>query len=189
MAAIHPPQPVLRLVAIVSRYDDALAWARDKIEAAWGEQALVSDAFHFDDTDYYQAEMGSSLKKQFVASAALMNPGDLPDTKLLTNRWESQYAADHLHSEPRPLNLDPGYIAEAKLVLASTKNHSHRIYLARGIYAEITLGYRRTEGWVAMPWTYPDYQRDDFQQFFTTCRDYLRTELRKRPPGKELAID
>lgn len=189
MGAIQPPQPVLRLVAIVSRHDDALGWARARIEETWGEHAMVSDALVFDDTDYYNAEMGTGLRKQFVVSAKLMDPGELADVKRQTNTWEAEYAAQAEHAEPRPLNLDPGYIAESKLVLASTKNHSHRIYLSRGIYAEITLGYSRSEGWISMPWTYPDYQRADFQQFFAKCRQHLRTVLRQRPPGDELVVD
>ena len=186
MGDIHPPQPVLRLVAIVSRYNDALEWAQGRIEQTWGPPALVSDTFAFDDTDYYAAAMGTGLRKQFVATSVLMDPATLPDAKRLTNDWEAEYATERDFPEPRPLNLDPGYIAEAKLVLASTKNHSHRIYLARGIYAEITLGFSRSQGWLAMPWTYPDYQREDFQQFFTRCREHLRAELRKRPPEQEL---
>lgn len=189
MGSIHPPQPVLRLIAIVSRHDIALAWARERIEATWGPHALVSEAFTFDDTDYYESEMGTGLKKQFVVSASRMDPGTLPDVKRVTNDWEVEYAQLAGHAEPRPLNLDPGYIAESKLVLASTKNHSHRIYLARGIFAEITLGYSRSAGWTKMPWTYPDYQRADFQQFFTACREYLRGELRRRRPDEQCAID
>jgi hypothetical protein len=61
--------------------------------------------------------------------------------------------------------------------LASTKDHAHRIYLNDGIYAEVTLAYRRG-GWQAFPWTYPDYRRHDFQEFFTRCRESLRIERR-----------
>lgn len=189
MGQIQPPQPVLRLVAIVSRYEDALAWAGDRIEREFGSHAHVSEPFRFNDTDYYDQEMGTELRKQFVVSASLMDPAELAGLKRLTNQWEAEYAAAHDHPESRPLNLDPGYIAESKLVLASTKNHSHRIYLSAGIYAEITLGYSRTAGWKAMPWTYPDYQRADFQAYFTAARGYLRQTLRSRPPGEEIAID
>lgn len=189
MGQIQSPQPVLRLVAIVSRYEDALVWARNRIEREFGSHAHVSEPLVFNDTDYYDEEMGTELRKQFVTSTALMDPATLASLKRLTNEWETEYAAAHDHPEPRPLNLDPGYIAESKLVLASTKNHSHRIYMARGIYAEITLGYSRTAGWKSMPWTYPDYQRADFQQFFTAARGYLRQQLRSRPPGEEIAID
>lgn len=181
MGSIHAPQPVLRLVAIVSRYDEALVWAQDRIAAQWGEAVLVSEPFVFNDTDYYQAEMGVGLKKQFIVSRALMDPGELAEAKRMTNQWETEFADEGDCAELRPLNLDPGYLAESKLVLASTKNHSHRIYLSSGIYAEITLGYTRSTGWKAMPWTYPDYQRADFQAFFTECRGYLRQQLRSMP--------
>jgi hypothetical protein len=77
------------------------------------------------------------------------------------------------------LNLDPGYITLAKLVLASTKDHSHRIYLGRRIYGEITLGFR-AGAWQPGEWTYPDYRRADFQRFFVECRDYLK----QRQSGK-----
>lgn len=174
MGAIHSPQPVLRLIAVVSRHDEALAWARDQVTAEWGPLALVSAPFVFDDTDYYAAEMGVDLKKQFVAAAPLIDPGELAEMKHRTNDWEVEYAARDVLAEPRPLNLDPGYLSASKLVLASTKNHSHRIYLRGGIYAEITLGYSRSGGWTPQPWTYPDYRREDFQAFFTECRNYLR---------------
>lgn len=76
------------------------------------------------------------------------------------------------HAESRPLNLDPGYLTPAKLVLASTKDHAHRIYLRDGIFAEVTLVYRKGK-WQPLEWTYPDYRRDDYQQFFTRCRERL----------------
>ena len=94
------------------------------------------------------------------------------------------------HGESRPLNLDPGYITLAKLVLASTKDHSHRIYLGQGIYAEITLDLSRG-GWQPSEWTYPDYRRADFHQFFVHCRDYLKRRptarsrhLNNNPPAR-----
>jgi len=73
----------------------------------------------------------------------------------------------------RPLNLDPGYLTEAKLVLASTKDHAHRIYLGRGIYAEVTLHYQNGR-WQSHDWTYPDFQRPDYHLFFSQCRDFFR---------------
>jgi hypothetical protein len=97
---------------------------------------------------------------------------------LQANAWEEEYRASAEHSESRPLNIDPGYLTEAKLVLASTKDRDHRIYLSQGIFAEVTLHFARG-GWQARPWTYPDYQRADYHAFFTTCRDYLRQRYRE----------
>ena len=61
----------------------------------------------------------------------------------------------------------------AKLVLASTKDHAHRLYLAQGIYAEVTLYYKDRQ-WQHRDWTFPDYRREDYQQFFSACRELLR---------------
>lgn len=174
MGSISPPHPVLLLVAVSSRYDAALQWAQEKIAAEFGALGAVSPAFDFTETDYYTATMGTDLKKQFVIPAQLIDPGQLATIKRLTNDWEVEYAAGASHPEPRPLNLDPGYLTLAKLVLASTKDHSHRIYLAEGIYAEVTLSYRAKQ-WQAFEWTYPDYRRGDFQEFFTNSRSLLKS--------------
>ena len=173
MGEIKTPKPALLLVAVSSRYDEALAWAEQRTSSEYGPVRLKSDALDFTETDYYQATMGTELKKQFLVFEPLINPGILPQIKHATNAMEQQYAQQNDHPEPRPLNLDPGYLTLAKLVLASTKDHAHRIYLAEGIYAEVTLNYRK-QCWQPSDWTYPDYLRQDFQSFFTRCRQFLR---------------
>lgn len=174
MGAIHEPLPALSIVAVSSRHDEAFDWARGQIEAAFGPLALASDAFAFTETDYYAATMGTNLEKQFFACERLFDPGELASVKRRTNEWEAAYAALGRHAEPRPLNLDPGYITPAKLVLASTKDHAHRLYLMDGVYAEVTLVFRGKQ-WRPMDWTYPDYRRGDYQAFFTRCREFLLT--------------
>jgi len=173
MGEINDPQPALLLIAVSSRYDEALAWAEQRSCGEFGPLRQRSEAFDFTETDYYQATMGKELKKQFLTFEVLVDPGLLPQIKRFTNALEQEYAQQRKHPEPRPLNLDPGYLTLAKLVLASTKDHAHRIYLGEGIYAEATLNYR-DRSWQRSDWTYPDYQRPDFQEFFTRCRQTLR---------------
>ncbi|TWU22775.1 DUF4416 family protein [Bythopirellula polymerisocia] len=173
MGTISPPKSVLLLVAISSRYAEALDWACERITSEFGLAGAVSPAFEFTETDYYTETMGTDLKKQLLVLATPIDPGGLPGVKRLTNVWEAEYAAATSHPESRPLNLDPGYLTLAKLVLASTKDHAHRIYLSDGIYAEVTLSYR-AKAWHAFDWTYPDFRRTDFQAFFTECRKLLR---------------
>jgi hypothetical protein len=177
MGQVSPATPVLLIVAAFSRHDDALDWTRTKLCANWGKVALESPRFNFQETAYYEQSMGTGLKKRFFAFERFIDPGLLPDLKHQANAWELEYAASANHLEPRPLNLDPGYITEAKLVLASTKDHAHRIYLRDGIYAEITLHYQHGT-WQKSAWTYPDYQRADFQAFFTACREYVKMRRR-----------
>lgn len=174
MGEINDPKPVLLLVAVSSRYDEALAWSEHRLAELYGEVRLKSEAFDFSETEYYAESMGTELKKQFLVFEALIDPASLPQIKHATNAMEIAYAEQHEHPESRPLNLDPGYLTLAKLVLASTKDHAHRVYMSEGIYAEITLNYRK-RGWQRSDWTYPDYQRADFQDFFSQCRQTLRT--------------
>ncbi len=177
MGHINQPKPVLLLIAVCSRYDELLDWAQRTAVEAFGPIALASEPFAFVETDYYQASMGTNLKKQFLVFRQPLDPSRLIDIKRLTNRWEIECAEASDHPEPRPLNLDPGYLSLAKLVLASTKDHAHRIYLGEGIYAEVTLQYRGGQ-WCCLDWTFPDYQRKDYQAFFSAGRQVLRAENR-----------
>ena len=174
------PTPVLPLLAAFSRHPEALDWARRRACEAWGPIEAESRAFAFRETPYYEATMGSDLRKVFFAFARLGDPAALAETKLTTNRWEEQYAASAGHPEPRPLNLDPGYLTLGKLVLASTKDFAHRIYLAQGIYAEVTLYYRQGR-WQHHQWTFADYRRSDYQAFFSQVRESLHRKLRDLP--------
>ena len=173
MGDIHPPAPVLLIVAASSRHDEALDWARERIAAiVFGPIALVSDAFDFTETDYYAATMGADLKKQFLAFERLIDPARWPASSGRRTSGRPSTPALGRHAEPRPLNLDPGYITPAKLVLASTKDHAHRIYLA-GRHLRRGDARLSPRAWQPMEWTYPDYRRADYQEFFTQCREYL----------------
>src|SRR4029453_6512530 len=175
MADIQPHRPVLLILAAFSRYGEALDWARKAAEDAWGAVALESERFDHRETSYYEVSMGTNLIKTFFAFETPLDPADLAECKQTSNQWELDYRQLGRHPEPRPLNLDPGYLTDAKLGLATTKDRDHRIYLHSGIYAEVTLHFQRG-AWQARPWTYPDYQRPDYHAFFLRCRDYLRQQ-------------
>ena len=182
MGELRPHPPVLRVLAAFSQFEPALDWARTRMQEAWGPIALESPPFAFVETEYYERSMGKSLRKILFAFQELVDPEVLVDDKLTTNRWEQQYARDASAPVQRPLNLDPGYLTEAKLILASTKDRDHRIYLGRGIFAENTLFYRGGQ-WQARPWTYPDYQRADYHDFLLECRQLLRRARRGERNG------
>lgn len=179
MGEIQIPRPALLILAAFSRYPEALDWARQTACNIWGPIAIESDPFVFDDTNYYERSMGPDLRKIFFAFTELIDPAQIAAIKHRTNELESAYTATHDYPEDRPLNLDPGYITEAKLVLATTKDRDHRIYLRDGIYAEGTL-YYHSGSWQTRPWTYPDYQRVEYHEFFTQCRAELRARLKRR---------
>ena len=164
-------------MAAFSRHRDALVWARHRAESDWGPLALESPYFAFDYTSYYSRTMGTGLEKVLWLFEPWGDPAALAQRKLASNAWEAEYLARGEFAEARPLNLDPGYLTEAKLVLATTKDRDHRIYLDSGIFAEVTLAYRNG-AWTKNPWTYPDYQSDEYLAFFARCREYLRDRTR-----------
>lgn len=174
MGEIQQHPPVLMIAAVISRYDQGHQWAREKLIEMLGTVAMESEAFQFTETSFYEASMGAELVKRFLVFENFSDPGTLADLKQQTNALELEFAREFECPEIRPLNLDPGYITDAKLVLATTKDRDHRIYLRDGIFAEVTLHYKRS-GWSVNRWTYPNYQRADFHEFFTRCRDYLRS--------------
>ena len=179
MGDISEHERVLLFLAVFSRYDEAMEWTRQRACEAWGPIALESERFAFEETRFYEKSMGTELHKVLIGFSTLVDPATLPDLKHTTNQWEQEYAAQHAGPEPRPLNLDPGYVTEAKLILASTKDRDHRIYLSRGIFAENTLFYAGG-AWQNRPWTYPNYKRPDYHQFLDRCRQYYRRSKRER---------
>lgn len=177
MGGIKDHPPCLALVAAFSRHDLALDWLIDQVETQLGTIAIQSQRFEFSESAYYQPTMGDGLKKQFFVLERFYDPSKLASDKLLANQLEFEFASSHPTQEVRPLNVDPGYISLTKLVLASTKNREHRVYLREGVYGEVTLAYR-DQKWQTMQWTYPDYQREDFRLFFESARQHLLRQMR-----------
>ncbi len=174
MGEIRSQRPALLIVGALSMSASALEWIHDRVVSQWGPIACESEIFDFNQTSYYDQEMGLNLKKQFWAAEKLIDRADLAEIKQRTNGWEVEYADEYKSGDVvRPINCDPGYLTEAKLVLATTKNRDHRIYLSDGIFAEVTL-YYRGHGWQDSRWTYPDYRTAPYHAFFDRCREFLR---------------
>ncbi|MEE2686169.1 MAG: DUF4416 family protein [Planctomycetota bacterium] len=167
-----------------SQSPEALAWARQLLVENWGPIAMESDLFDFDQTDYYRDEMGANLKKVIWAFELPADPGELASWKRQSNSWEGNCQSPSGDKVERPLNLDPGYLSEAKLVLATTKDRDHRIYLGQGIFAECTLYFHKRQ-WQPHDWTYPDFCSAPYRAFLLDCRDYLRERSRQESVEEE----
>jgi len=153
-------------VAMFDRAAAALAEALGPVEA-------VGEVLDFDFTHYYDQQMGSPLYRRFVSFAGPHRPDFLAEAKVRTNAIEAELAAARpAVGPPRPINLDVGYVEAPKLVLASMKNFSHRIYLRDGVYGEITLMFRHGR-WEPLPWTFPDFRSGRYDAFLSTVRDSL----------------
>ncbi|MBU0638204.1 MAG: DUF4416 family protein [Planctomycetes bacterium] len=181
MARLRAPQPVKLFCGLLSSDVDLLQRARQLLQRRSGPIDLVSEIWPFDQTDYYQEEMGADLKRQFVSFEQPVPPDALPGIKHDTNAVEEEIAAQCAGLEiTRPVNLDPGYLDLGKLVLATTKDRSHRLYIGQSMYAEVTLHFMNNR-WQTWPWTYPDYHRAEYHEFFVRVRDRLRQQRRDLP--------
>lgn len=131
----------------------------------YGVTDFISPARSFLYTDYYRREMGLNMERLFVAFAALIRPELLPDVKLRTNDLEKAFS----QTAGRRVNIDPGYLSSAHLILATGKGYAHRPYLRDGIYADLTLMYYE-KSFQTLPWTYPDYAEQETRGMFNRLR-------------------
>ena len=178
MASVRFVEPVVRFCAVISRHETVREQAIERIAAEWGAPVVRSPAIEFSAGGFYGPTMGSDLKKTLVAFDGFVDPGSLADWKLQTNRWETAWINDPAHRESGPLNLDPGYMSQAKLVLATIKDRDHRIYLHDGIFAEVTLTFVGKK-WEHHRWSYPSYRTEQVANFASDCRIRLRKHLRE----------
>lgn len=149
----------------------------DVLAREFGPLAMVSQLWPFDHTDYYTPEMGPGIRRQFACAARLIDPAELPGIKLKTNEIESALADPATRN--RLVNIDPGYVSLSKVVLASTKDHAHRLYLGRGIFGEVTLTFHRGKGFEPWPWTYPDYRQETTRAWFNHVRETMKRKRQK----------
>jgi Domain of unknown function (DUF4416) len=173
--AIEPP-PVKLIMGLLLAREAPVVAIRQQLEAAYGPIDLETELSPFVVTRYYEREMGPALQRLFWSFEALIAPDALAGVKRDTNAVERTYAMDDGQRCRRRVNLDPGYVDLAKLVLATTKDRQHRLYLGQGIYAEVTLRY--TGGrFVPWEWTYPDYRTPEYLGFFDAVRRRYRHQL------------
>ena len=175
MAQIKSHPPVKLIVGMITAVPDLLPAVHQSLSEQFGRIDFASDLLPFDYTTYYEPEMGKDLKRQFASFEPLIAPDELAPAKCFSNAVECEFATDD--GGGRRINLDPGYVSAAKLVLASTKDHAHRIYLQDGIYAEITLKfYHKTfQPW---EWTYPDYRTPAYIDIFNHIRCIYMEQLK-----------
>jgi len=177
MSTPHAPLPVKLFVAILAQTSKLLLQAQRALVPEMGQVELQSSVWPFVETDYYRPEMGSGLVRTIVAFRRLIMPDRLAWAKHCAIKCEQQLAV--IRTGCRRVNLDPGYLDAAKVVLASTKDFTHRLYLGQGIYGEVTLRYTRGEGYQPWPWTYPDYGSAAYRAFFERVRRQYRTQLKR----------
>lgn len=145
----------------------------DELKEEFGPTDWISPGLFFDRTRYYEREMGWPLFRRFITFRELVRPEELIEAKLFTNGIENRYLKDN----KRQINIDPGYISLERLVLATGKNYTHRIYLSKGIFADLTLVFHKGS-FEPLEWTYRDYKDPESIKNFNTIRERYKNQLR-----------
>ena len=153
MSLPHPPQAVKLVMSFLFGEEQAGAAAISEVDRQYGPVDFLSESLPFDFTVYYEREMGQRLRRRLAGFARLIAPEELPGIKVWTNALELKFLNER---RGRRVNVDPGYLAASKFILATGKDYSHRIYLGQGIYGDLTLWYQKGD-FIPLPWTYPDY--------------------------------
>jgi hypothetical protein len=169
--------PVKLFSAVFTKFENLFDKVKHILVEKFGNVDLESQPFLFDEfTHYYQDQMGRGLYKKFYSFERLIYPDEIVKIKIFTDRIEIDFSALKM-GVSRPVNIDPGYVGFSKMVLASTKDNYHRIYLADGIFAEVTLRYVKGtfQPW---PWTYPDYKINENILFFNRVRNIYKAQIK-----------
>jgi len=168
MGEIRPMERAALIIGVLCK-DKNILTDDFTMTKGFGEPKTVSPVIPFEFTDYYTASMGKPLFRRFYIYPTGFDVESLPDVKIRTNEIEEEGARELDLGVDRPLNLDPGYLTLSKLILASTKDHAHRIYLRDGIFGEVTLHYHN-KSYRSRPWTFPDYSSDGYTAYFNKLR-------------------
>lgn len=165
MAEPQSVLPAKLIIGIMHADEHTLALTIYALVQQFGPIEINGPTISFGFTTYYEEEMGVNLKKIYLAFVKKINPESLSSIKQFTNQLEQKYAP----AGKRKINVDPGYVTEHHVVLASTKPSPYRVYLSHGIYGQIVLIYTK-QGWKNVEKTFEDYKQKEVQEFLNSAR-------------------
>ncbi len=177
MGSIKSPELVQLFVGLLATTPERLGQAQGILEGRFGPVAFASLPTPWEYSRYYAEELGNPLLRQFLFFRRSIRPERLASIKSKTNEIEGQMGVIEEGRLRRSVNLDPGYLCDSKIVLATTKDYSHRIYLGEGIFGEVTLIYQG-RGFQPLAHTYPDYGSKTYLELFNQARAVSRGTAR-----------
>ncbi len=186
MGIIQEHDQVKLVISIFSQDKNLIDSVIKLLVDKFGKIDFKTKLLDFNQTNYYETEMGKALFRKFVSFERLIEPNSISDIKIYTNKLEKNISPSWKTDIKRDVNIDPGYLSFSKLVLASTKDFYHRIYLDHGIYAEITLAFKKEThskgNFQPFQWTYPDYASQEYRNMFNQIRKIYKEDVGKTVP-------
>jgi hypothetical protein len=182
MGQIRSPLPVKLFIGMLSPESGLFDECSQILQREFGPIDSGSKCMPWDISDYYREEMGPNILRKFIFFERTTDPGRLSSIKRFTNDLENKYTMSAAQGLRRKINLDPGYVTEAKVVLATTKDFAHRVYIGDGIYAEVTLRFSaKDRSFIPHEYTYPEFRTEPYLAMFNSVREDLRAELHATP--------
>ena len=172
------PKPVKLFLGMLSREAGLFVQCSRLFIHEYGPTDQSGPVLPWEHTDYYRDEMGPNLLRTFVFFEQLIDPSKLIAVKMQAMRIEETFSLNRSGVLCRRINIDPGYLTESKVVLATTKDFPHRVYIGNGIFAESTLHFHKNKGYLPVDHTYPDFRLPRNLQAFNEARDKLHANLK-----------
>ena len=169
MGTPHPPETSLLFISLLFSRREIFHAVVMLLLSRFGDTIFDSEICLWNHTHYYDVELGTPIFRKLLFFRRQFDPLSLPDVKLETNDLEAAYVIEG----KRKINIDPGYLMRSRVVLASAKDYSHRIYLGKGIYGEVALYYQGNH-YNPLPYTYFDYREPRTIELFERARNELR---------------
>jgi len=170
LGEIKPVEKEKLVIGFIYKDVSVYESAKEKLIKKFGKIDFENAEIDFTHTNYYESEMGKTLKRKFLSFEKTVYPGKLAEIKIFTNKIEQEFSDN---AGRRKVNIDPGLLSLASFKLATTKNFSHRIYIGKGIYAEVTLQYTG-KSFTPWQWTYPDYASREYIDILNNIRNKFK---------------
>lgn len=166
--------PAFLLFGVFTGFPELFDAVRARIVREYGplHRRGESPAYPFPVTRTYARSMGPGLVRKFFVPDRLWPQEGLAPVKRRAIEIESEVGSLREFPVSRPINVDPGILNDCRIILASTKDHSHRIYRGDGIWEEVTLHFEKG-AFRSLPWTYPDFRAATYHEFFLGLREAL----------------
>jgi len=177
MGIPREPKPVKLFVGLLCNHESLFPVVEEALTKRFGPIQLASPPTPWEATDFYEKEMGPKLLRKFVSHLPLIQPDRLAEIKIISQELEGGYLWVEGGKKGRQVNMDPGYLDANKVVLATTKDAAHRIYLGSGIYGEATLMFRHGS-FQPHEYTYPDYRWTETLSYFGSLRSIYMEQLK-----------
>lgn len=181
MAETKPAFPVKYFIAVLYGNEESLQKAKKLVEDKWGRIDFEGNAHLFDVTDYYEPEMGSPIFRKLISLEKIYEPALLVEMKIQCNCFEQKLSI----CGKRTVNLDAGYLDHNKVLLASAKEAGQKIYLDKGIYADLAGRYKSGK-YQPFEWSFPDFRDGRYDQELLLMRKRCMAQLKEYIREKEV---